>query len=86
MGFISSWCCPEGLKCIKIDESTALIHGPGYPGKQFIQVIIISAGHCYSQTLKVSCRTHCHNDISGDISVYVTVSGFVNFAMVDTAF
>lgn len=37
-------CCPEKLKFIKIDESTALIHGPEYPGKQFIQAIIINAG------------------------------------------
>lgn len=44
--------CPEELK-FKTDESTALIHGPEYPGKQFIQAIIVSAGHHCSQNFKV---------------------------------
>lgn len=67
-------CCPEGLKFIKIDESTLLIHSPEHPGKQFMQAIIISASHCCSQNLKVSCRTNCHNAVARDIGVYVAVT------------
>ena len=46
-------CHPEELTFIKINNSTALIHGLEYPGKQFIQVVIISASHFWSQNLEV---------------------------------
>jgi len=44
---------PEELTVIKIDKSTALIHGLRYSGKQFLWIIIISAGHFWSQSLEV---------------------------------
>lgn len=46
-------CCREELIFFKISKSNALTHGFKYPGKQFIQVIIISAGHFWSQNLEV---------------------------------
>lgn len=44
---------PEELVFIKINKSTALIHGLKYPGKQFIQVITVSASHFWCQNLEV---------------------------------
>lgn len=46
-------CHPEELAFIKINKSTALIHGLKYPGKRFIQVIIVSASHFCCHNLEV---------------------------------